>query len=64
MKDLIYQKTAGSLEVAADSDIVKLQQKFLDVMGLFSKVWTIVEKASNSCFEQVEVSQPENMAKL
>ena len=64
MKDLIFEKRAGSQEVAADSDIVNLQQKFLDVMRPLSKVWTIVEKASNSCFEQVEVSPPENMTKL
>ena len=51
MRDLIFEKRAGSIEVAADSNLVKLQQKLLDVMGPLSKVWTIVEKASNSRFE-------------
>ena len=56
MRDLIFEKRAGS---AADSNLVKLQQKLLDVMGPLSNVWTIVEKTSNSRFEQVEVSLPE-----
>ena len=47
MRDLIFEKRAGSIEVAADSSLVKLQQKLLDVMGPLSKVWTIVAKASN-----------------
>ena len=59
MRDLILKKKASSLEVAADSNLVKLQQKLLDVMRPLSKAWTIVEKASNSPFEQVEVSLPE-----
>ena len=61
MRDLIFEKRAGSIEVAADSNLVKLQ---LDVMGPLSKVWTIVEKASNSRFEQVEVSLPEILTNL
>ena len=64
MRDLIFEKRAGSLEVAADSNLVKLQQKLLDVMGPLSKVWNIVQKASNSCFEQIEVSLPEILTNL
>ena len=59
MRDLIFEKRAGSLEVAADSNLVKLQQKLLDVMEPLSKIWTIVEKASNSSFEPVEFLLPE-----
>ena len=66
LRDLRFDKRAGSLEVAADSNLVKLQQKLLDVMrsltdvmGPLSTVCTIVEKASNSSFEQMEVSLPE-----
>ena len=33
-------------------------------MGRLSKVWTTVEKASNSHFEQVEVSMPEILTNL
>ena len=43
MRNLIFEKRAGSIEVAADSNVVKLQQKLLDVMGPSSNVWTIVE---------------------
>ena len=64
MKDLIFEKRAGSLELEADSNLVKLQQKLLDVMGPLFKVWTTVEKASNSRFEQVEVSLPEILTNL
>ena len=53
MRDLIFEKRVDSLEVAADSNLVKLQQKLLDVMEPLSKLWTIVEEASNSCFEKV-----------
>ena len=56
MKDLIFEKRAGSLEVEADSNLVKLQQKLLDVMGHLFKVWTTVEKANNFPFKEVEVS--------
>ena len=66
LRDLRFDKRAGSLEVPADSNLVKLQQKLLDVMrsltdfmGPLSTVCTIVEKASNSSFEQMEVSLPE-----
>ena len=38
MRDLIFEKKAGSLEVAADSNLVKLQQKLLDVLKPLSKV--------------------------
>ena len=51
MRDLIFEKRVGSLVVTANSNLVKLQQKLLDVMGPLSKVWNIVEKASNSCFD-------------
>ena len=59
MRDLILEKRAGSIELAAESNLVKLQQKLLDVTGPLCKVWAIVEKASNFCFKQVEVSLPE-----
>ena len=52
MRNMIFEKRAGSLEVAAHSNLVKLQQKLLDVMGPLSNVSTIVETASNSCFKQ------------
>ena len=32
MRDMIFEERAGSLEVAADSNLVKRQQKLLDVM--------------------------------
>ena len=51
MRDLIFEKRVGSLVVTANSNLVKLQQKLLDVMGPLSKVLNIVEKASNSCFD-------------
>ena len=38
MRDLIFDKRAGSLEVTANSNLVKLQQKLLDGMGPLSKV--------------------------
>ena len=37
MRDLIFEKRGGSLEVAADSNLVELQQKLLDSMGPLSK---------------------------
>ena len=37
MRDLIFEKKAGSLEVAADSHLVKLQQKLLRCYGNFIK---------------------------
>ena len=48
MRDLIFEKIAGILEEAADSNLVKMQQKLLEVMEPLSKVWTTV----NSYFEQ------------
>ena len=38
MKDLTFEKEAGNLEVAADSNLVKLQQKLLELMGPLFKV--------------------------
>ena len=64
MRDLIFEKKAGSLELAADSNLVKPQEKLLDVMRPLSKIWTKVEKASNSRFEQVDVSLPEILTNL
>ena len=37
VRDLIFEKRAGSIEAALDSNLVKLQQKLLDVMGPLSK---------------------------
>ena len=48
MRDLIFEKIAGILEEAADLNLVKIQQKLLEVMAPLSKVWTTV----NSYFEQ------------
>ena len=48
MRDLIFEKRADSLGVAADSNLVKLQQKLLNVTEPLSKVWTIIEKAKKS----------------
>ena len=58
------RKELGSLEVAADSNSVKLQQELLDNMRPLSKVWTTVEKTSNSPLEKVEVSLPEILTNL
>ena len=52
----MFESRTGSLVVAVVSNLVKLQQKLLDVMGPLFKDWTAVEKVSNSRFEQVEVS--------
>ena len=38
MKDQIFEKGAGSLEVEADSNLVKLQQILLDCMRHLLKV--------------------------
>ena len=59
MRDKIFEKIAGSLEEVADPNLIKLQQKLLDVMRPLSKVWTIVENTSNSRFKQVEASLTE-----
>ena len=64
MRDKIFEKIAGSLEEVADSNLIKLQQKLLDVMRPLSKVWTIVENTSNSRFKQVEASLTEIMKDL
>ena len=64
MRDKIFEKIAGSLEEVADSNLIKLQQKLLDVMRPLSKVWTIVENTSNFRFKQVEASLTEIMKDL
>ena len=64
MRDKIFEKIAGSLEEVADSNLIKLQQKLLDVMTPLSKVWTIVENTSNSRFKQVKASLTEIMKDL
>ena len=64
MKDQIFEKGAGSLEVEADSNLVKLQQILLDCMRHLLKVWTTVEKGNNFPFKQVEVSLPQILANL
>ena len=64
MRDLIFEKRASSLEIAADSNLVKLQQKLLDARRPLYKVWTTVEQGSNSCFKQVEVSLPDILTNL
>ena len=64
MRDKIFEKIAGSLEEVADPNLIKLQQKLLDVMRPLSKVWTIVENTSNSRFKQVEASLTEIMKDL
>ena len=58
--DLIFDKRASRLEVLTDANLVKLQQKLLDVIEPISTV----EKASNSCFEQLEVSLFKILTKL
>ena len=64
MTDLIFEKRANSLEIVADSNLVKLQQKLPDVVARLSKLWIIIEKASNSRLEQVKVSLPEIVTNL
>ena len=64
MKDQIFEKGAGSLEVEEDSNLVKLQQILLDCMRHLLKVWTTVEKGNNFPFKQVEVSLPQILANL
>ena len=38
MRDLMFEKRARSLEVVANSNLVKLQQNLVDVMGPLSNV--------------------------
>ena len=64
MRDLIFEKRAGSLVVAVDSNLVKQQPKLLDAMGPLYKVFTIVDKAYSSPFERVEVSLHEMLTNL
>ena len=64
MKDLIFEKRAGSLGVEADSYLVNLQQKLLDVMGHLFKIWTTFEKANNFPFKEAEVSLPQILKNL
>ena len=61
MRDLIFEKRAGwqprgSSKLKFSQAAAKITRCY---RTFFSKVWTIVEKASNSCFEQVGVSLPE-----
>ena len=55
MRDLTFEKSAGSRRLKFS----KLQQILLDLMEPVSKVSFTVEKASNSRFEQLEVSLPD-----
>ena len=64
LKDQIFEKRAGTLEVEADSNLVKLQQILLDCMRHLLKVWTTIEKANNFPFKQVEVSLPQILANI
>ena len=64
MRDLIFEKRAGSFVVAAGSNLVKQQPKLLDAMGPLYKVLTTVDKAYSSRFERVEVSVHEILANL
>ena len=55
MRDLLLEKK-NHFEITSDTNLVKLQQRLLDVMGPLRKIWTIVESAKNSQDEQVEVA--------
>ena len=55
MRDLLLEKK-NHFEITSDTNLVKLQQRLLDVMGPLSKIWATVESAKNSQDEQVEVS--------
>ena len=48
MRDLLFEKIAAILEQAADSNLVKMQQKLLEVMEPLSKVWTTVNFISST----------------
>ena len=63
MKDLIFEKRADSLEVEADSNLVKLQQKILDdVMGPLFKIWTTVQAWTNCASSALGLTKPLNCA--
>ena len=55
MRELFLEKR-NHFEITSDTNLVKLQQRLLDVMGPLSKIWATVESAKNSQDEQVEVS--------
>ena len=55
MRELLLEKR-NHFEITSDTNLVKLQQRLLDVMGPLRKIWTTVESAKNSQDEQVEVA--------
>ena len=55
IRELLLEKR-NHFEITSDANLVKLQQRLLDVMGPLSKIWATVESAKNSQDEQVEVS--------
>ena len=55
MKELLLEKR-NHFEIMSDTNLVKLQQKLLDVIGPLSKIWTTAESAKTSQDEQVVVS--------
>ena len=55
MRELLLEKR-NHFEITSDTNLVKLQQRLLDVMGPLSKIWTTVESAKNSQDEHAEVS--------
>ena len=55
MRELLLEKR-NHFEIVSDTNLVKLQQRLLDVMGPLSKIWTTVESAKNSQDEHAEVS--------
>ena len=55
MKELLLEKR-NHFEIMSDTNLVKLQQKLLDVMGPLSKIWTTAESAKTSQDEHVVVS--------
>ena len=55
IRELLSEK-GNHFEITSDTNLVKLQQRLLDVMGPLSKIRATVESAKNSQDEQVEVS--------
>ena len=55
MKELLLEKR-NHFEIMSDTNLVKLQQKLLDVMGPLSKIWTTAESAKTFQDEHVVVS--------
>ena len=47
MRELLLEKR-NHFEITSDTNLVKLQQRLLDVMGPLSKIWATVESAKNS----------------